>query len=206
MMSSMLITTAVLLTLMFVILSEIDSSLLVFAKDNTPGTSIIDVSSDATASEAPYLLPDFVGSYLDSVKSKEDFQKKYFLTETEEYNDEQPAGVIFEQNPIANTPVTDSVNVAVKVSKGPAPIPDTIVGMAQADAQKTLDDLKIKYQVVQMYDDTVPAGNVIKVTRLPGEVMLFISQGSMNGASTGSGGYGGMTFEEYWKIFGTNSN
>ncbi len=202
MFSSMLITTTILLTLMFVILSEIDKSLLVFAKDNTQTGSNVEVVSEDTNENEPYILPDFVGSYLDTVKNKEEYGKNYVVTETEEYNEEYPAGVIFDQNPLSNTPVSELVNVAVKVSKGPAPIPEDIIGMAQADAEKALTDLKIKYQIVQMFDESVPAGYVVRVTRVPGEIMLIISQGSMNGGTTTGGDddiYGGKSPDEYWK-------
>ncbi len=202
MFSSMLITTTILLTLMFVILSEIDKSLLVFAKDNTQTGSNVEVVSEDTNANEPFILPNFVGSYLDTVKNnKEEYEKYYIVTETEEYNEEYPAGVIFDQNPLPNTPVSERVNVAVKVSKGPAPIPEDIVGMAQADAEKALTDAKIKYQVVQMYDDNIPAGNVVRVTRLPGEIMLIVSQGSMNGGTTTGEDddvYGGKSPDEYW--------
>ncbi len=204
MLSSMFITTAILLTLMFVILSEIDSSMLVFAKE--PGVASAPVSDVSSEEEAPttYYLPNFVGSYLETVKRSEDYMVRYAVTDNEEFNEEYPAGVIFEQNPPSGTIANELVNVAVKVSKGPAPIPENIVGMYQSEAESMLKELKISYRIAEAYDDFYPAGQVISYTRMPGEILLKVSLGSMGGGGGWNGDqngeYDGMTWEELQKF------
>ncbi len=200
MLSSMFITSAILLTLMFVILSEIDSSMLVFGKstDTTPET--VSYTSSEEEMQETYYLPNFVGSYLETVKKSEDYMKRYVVTETEEYNDEYPAGVIFEQNPDSGSIANELVNVTVKVSKGPAPIPENIIGMSQLDAETILKELKVSYKVAEVYDDTYPAGCVVGYTRMPGELLLKVSKGSMNDWSNGDVGDTDMTWEELQKF------
>lgn len=197
MLGSMFITTTILLTLMFVILNEIDSSLLVFAKEKKPQSStLVEVVSDGGQDEKPYYIPNFVGSYFDTVKSSEDYMVRYAVTETEEYNEDYPVGVIFEQDPAADSPAKELINVAVKVSKGPAPIPEDIVGMSQTEAERILGDLKVKYEIAQVYDNTYPNGYVVGYTRLPGEIMLKVSQGSMDGYYNSGDSDDDMTYEE----------
>lgn len=200
MLSSMFITTAILLTLMFVILKEIDSSMLVFAKD--PGVASNPALDDPAEDETPqtYYLPVFVGSYLETVKNSEDYMVRYAVTDDEEYNEEYPAGVIFEQNPPSGTIANELINVSVKVSKGPAPIPENIVGMSQSEVESILKELKIAYRIAEAYDDIYPAGQVISYTRMPGEILLKVSLGSMGGngwSSEDDGEHFGMTWDEY---------
>ncbi len=200
MLSSMFITTAILLTLMFVILKEIDSSMLVFAKD--PGVASNPALDDPAEDDKPqtYYLPVFVGSYLETVKNSEDYMVRYAVTDDEEYNEEYPAGVIFEQNPPSGTIANELINVSVKVSKGPAPIPENIVGMSQSEVESILKELKIAYRIAEAYDDIYPAGQVISYTRMPGEILLKVSLGSMGGngwSSEDDGEHYGMTWEEY---------
>lgn len=179
MLSSMFITTAILLTLMFVILGEIDQSMLVFGGEHSASVPN-DQSSTAPEQEETYYLPNLVGSYLESVRNDAEYSVRYVVTETEEYNESFPAGVIFEQSPDSGTVATELVNIAVKVSKGPAPIPEDIVGMAQADAESLLKELKITYQIAEVYDTSYPAGHVAGYTRLPDGMLLKISKGGMD--------------------------
>ncbi len=198
MLSSMFITTAVLVTLMFVILSEIDSSMLVFGKETGTPADVVSEEPGEEEEKQTYHLPNFVGSYFETIQNNPDFMVRYALSKQEEYNEEYPVGVIFEQNPVAQTPLLELTNVAVKVSKGPAPIPDNIVGMSQSEAEDILRELKINYEIAEVYDDTHPAGYVVGYTRLPGEMMLKVSKGSMGGPwNDEDGEYFGMPWDEY---------
>lgn len=191
MFGSMAITTTILLTLMFIILGEVDQNLLVFNKENGNADGTPDVTMVGKDNEEVYKLPDFKGSYIDSIKSKGEYLVKYTITETEEYNEEYPAGVIFDQDQAPGTPIGDkALPVEVKVSKGSAPIPDDIVGKTQEEAEAILTELEVKYTVVTSFDNTVEKGCVVRVTKLPTEIMLIVSEGRMDGGTSGNDGDG----------------
>ncbi len=197
MLGSTIITSAVLLTGLFLILKDIDQNLLVFAGDNASrSNTVTPVQSGGQTTDEAYYLPNFVGSYLDTIKNNPDFMVKYALTiEEEDYNDEYPTGVVYEQNPPENTKVDGMSNVAIKVSKGPAPIPENIVGMGRAEAEALLTELKVKYTIAEVYDNNIPTGCVVGYTRMPGELMLRVSLGRMDG-----GIYNDPIIPEGWTI------
>jgi len=68
--------------------------------------------------------------------------------------------------------VVKGTEVALEISQGPAPreVPD-LVGLAAADAEATLGDLRLVVDLAEDFSDTVPVGVVVAQRPLPGEVV-----------------------------------
>jgi len=102
-----------------------------------------------------------------------------------ESSDEYAEGEIISQNPVAGDFVEPNTTIEVVVSSGPARIDiPNVKGMAEAEAEKKLNDAGFGVTVTQGYSDTVEVGKV--VSQSPGAnslgnkgdtVTIVISQG-----------------------------
>lgn len=85
------------------------------------------------------------------------------VTLTEEFSDDVPLGRVISTDPPAGTSVDEGGDLALVVSKGPAPrvLPD-ITGRTVDDANAALVDLGLALQVdQQVFDEAVPVGVVL---------------------------------------------
>jgi len=75
----------------------------------------------------------------------------------------QPSGVVVSQGPAGGTAVPVGSTVSISVSRGPAPVkvPD-VVGALQADAVKSLQDVKLVPVSVLTTGTAEQAGRVIE--------------------------------------------
>ncbi len=106
-------------------------------------------------------------------------------TVTQEASDKVPADRVIRQDPAPGTKLAKDDPVALVVSSGlpKVQVPD-IGSYSLADAQRALQNAKLKSKVTQTYSATVPAGQVIEVKpavgtmlRQGGTVALTVSQG-----------------------------
>ncbi|MBQ4094749.1 MAG: Stk1 family PASTA domain-containing Ser/Thr kinase [Oscillospiraceae bacterium] len=87
-------------------------------------------------------LPDFVGQELRAVQANGEYSLFRFEV-VEDYNNEYPAGTIFDQSPNPPKKVKDNADITLYVSKGTrlVTIPDDIVGSSYGDAVRALQAL-----------------------------------------------------------------
>ncbi|MBQ9958920.1 MAG: Stk1 family PASTA domain-containing Ser/Thr kinase [Oscillospiraceae bacterium] len=87
-------------------------------------------------------LPDFVGQELRAVQANGEYSLFRFEV-VEDYNNEYPAGTIFDQSPNPPKMVKDNADITLYVSKGTrlVTIPDDIVGSSYGDAVRALQAL-----------------------------------------------------------------
>ena len=92
----------------------------------------------------------------------------------EEINEKIPAGTVIKQEPEANTEIAAGETVKVYVSLGSGkeqvPVP-YIIGKAEADAKKEIEDAKLKAEAVYEEDTSKADGTVLKQSISVGEVV-----------------------------------
>jgi len=92
------------------------------------------------------------------------FQLGLRPTVTEEVSETVPVDHVIRQDPVAGTKLAKDAPVALVVSEGlPLVTVPNVKGFSAADAQRTLADAKLRAKITQVYNASVPAGNVIDV-------------------------------------------
>ena len=119
-------------------------------------------------------LPNFVGEYLDTIKSSADFGVKYVISEIHDYNERYPQGVVYDQSLPEGTEYTSRLKVDLYISKGQRPLPD-FTGEPLADVRAMLDEFEIEYDTVSIYKPEYPVGTVVRFERNLGNIVLFVS-------------------------------
>jgi beta-lactam-binding protein with PASTA domain len=125
------------------------------------GTRVDIIVSQGKSPEAA--VPDVVGkSEADAAEALEDAGFEAVPGST--YNETVAVGLVVTQDPAAGTTAQRGSAVAITVSQGPQP-PETVtmpnvIGKAEADAVKALQDLGYGVVIVDVYSDTVAQGVV----------------------------------------------
>lgn len=126
-----------------------------------PGTRVDIIVSQGKNPEAA--VPDVVGkSEADAAKALEDAGFEAVPNAT--FNDTVAVGLVVSQDPAGGATAQRGSAVSMAVSQGPKP-PETVtmpnvVGKAEADAVKALQDLGYQVALVDVYSDTVAQGVV----------------------------------------------
>jgi serine/threonine-protein kinase len=133
-----------------------------------------------------YPVPKLVGGTLDQAKTALNGAKLALGNVTEQYDEQNPAGVVLSQDPAPDTQQRGATPINLVVSKGPTPIPvPNVVGRDKDDAVKALQDLGLNPQVAPdtVFDKKIPAGSVVSQNPANGTlikggaVTLTISKG-----------------------------
>jgi serine/threonine-protein kinase len=104
---------------------------------------------------------------------------------TQEANEDQPEGVVFDQDPEFGKKVDEGSTVQLKVSAGAAaiPVPD-VIGSTVEQARQLLTGQGFTVKVEQVVDEVAPVGEVVDQDPGPNdeaprgsEVTLFVSKG-----------------------------
>lgn len=154
--------------------------------------------SSQSSSSQEELVENFVGRYAEDIKNDPAYQSRYTFSIKQDYNDEYPEGIVYDQNPKAQTqPGTTKTAVTLYVSKGAQSSSDTssseaplempnFVGRVAADVEKNSSYeehflFSLKYDYNEDYREGVvysqtPAEN----TPISGKVTvtLYVSKGS----------------------------
>lgn len=109
-------------------------------------------------------IPKLVGVNIDEAKKQAESKKLGFEVEKEEYNSEYAEGFIISQDPAykENQNIKEGTVIKVTVSKG---IEETTVpkvtGMSEDEAKSTLEEAKLKYEIIEENSKKVESGYVI---------------------------------------------
>lgn len=147
---------------------------------STTGSSEQSVSSDASSTQsseqssmvATINVPDFTDNY--RYENAAAMAENIFtLVPSYDYNDEVPAGYIFEQSVEANSIVPVGTEIKVKVSKGKSvvPLPQYLMQDA-SDYVAELDKLNIKYEMKEELTNDSLEGLVLRCSK--GDVEIAI--------------------------------
>ena len=107
----------------------------------------------------------------------------------EEYNDEVEAGYVISQTPVYKTNykynVTEKVTLVISKGQKMVTLPKIIEGKKSDDVISELEELEVKYELIEQHDEEIEAGIVISVEPEEGEeitaatiVKLTVSKGS----------------------------
>ena len=125
------------------------------------GTTIEVVVAGAEAEDSSMVdVPNVVGRAENEavnmlISAGLNYQKSY------EYNSSVAAGTVIDQSP-ANGSVAKSTTVTIVISQGEQAIKvPSVVGKTQTDAQNTLANQNLKYNVTTDYSDSVAEGQII---------------------------------------------
>jgi eukaryotic-like serine/threonine-protein kinase len=107
-----------------------------------------------------------------------------FSHDDTQYNDDVPLGHVISTSPAPGTTVPNGTQVTLLVSNGPFPVTvPNVTNKPLAEATAQLDGLGLKVNVTWEYNDTVPAGSVIRqnptagsTSRHKATVTLVVSQ------------------------------
>ena len=125
---------------------------------------------EVSSSQADTTVPKFVGQYIEAVMTNAEYQSRFELRTTSRYDSSYPAGVVVEQSTPEGAKMTHRGVIILTVSEGPQVVdmPD-IVGSKLSFATKVLSQQGIRYQVLEVVDDSLEPGLVSKTSILPGE-------------------------------------
>ncbi len=110
------------------------------------------------------LMPNLVGIKMEEAKKTVEENGLVLEVEAEEYNNEYVEGYIISQTPTftENYNLKMGTTIKVIVSKGiEKTVVPKVIGMAQDDAIKALENAKLKYEIVEEESKKVEAGYVI---------------------------------------------
>lgn len=134
-------------------------------------------------------VPDLVGRNIDEVKEEYKKSKKITIEEEKERVEsaEYPEGVIVKQDPEAEKDIKNKRKVKIKVTVSKGSKLDVLPDFTNKDVssvEKVLKENKIKYSIVEEYDDSVLENFVIRQVPAKGkkvtsdlEVILYVSKG-----------------------------
>jgi serine/threonine protein kinase len=127
--------------------------------------------------------PNLVGQSYEEAKKSDQYDLEI---ESQEFNNNYPAGVIFEQNPTSGKRIKEGITIKVKVSTGSQTItlPD-FKNQEAALVYAKLTELGLKYETVQETSPTIAEGNVTQTspgmneTVVSGDtITVFVSSGT----------------------------
>lgn len=126
-------------------------------------------SSETTSTEQvpTVTVPSFVGIYIDTLNSAEEYKGKFKFVEQREYNNEFPEGVVFDQTPKKGTETTLEVpEVVLFISKGSELVVlPNIVGSNIAFATDILTSMGIVYNIEPVYDPEKDINDVLSTDK-----------------------------------------
>lgn len=141
-------------------------------------------NSSSQSSKGEVDLPNFVGQKLTDIQNNPDYKNFSFKIETREDNSVEE-GVVISQTPSGSKKVKASAEITLVVSSGKKQVEITdLSSMTQANAKSALEKQGLKVEVVEVNDDTVPTGQVVKTDPKFGSkvaygssVKLYVSTG-----------------------------
>lgn len=186
----------------------------------TSSDTLSEMSSELPASSAvspssidmkDFSVENFIGQTATSVTNNTTYTQKYTFEVKEEWNESYGAGVIFKQEPTADTPVNAHDKVVLYVSKGTqfVKVPDH-QNMLEADYISELRKLDIEhYTIVREFSEAVTEGHVIRTNMDGGtydknntdnnQLVIYVSDGpeisSVPDEESSSGSDG---FTDFW--------
>ncbi len=141
-------------------------------------------------------MPNLAGYKNEQRLTKEEATKKLNelgftnIKYEEEYHDEAESGYVIRQKPEFKDSgyrinVTEEIILTISKGQKMVTLPKKLVGKKLEDVQKSLDDLELKYEIIEENSEKVEAGIVIKVEPEEGEeitaatpVNITVSKGS----------------------------
>lgn len=141
-------------------------------------------------------MPNLAGYKNEQRLTKEEATKKLNelgftnIKYEEEYHDEAESGYVIRQKPEFKDSgyrinVTEEIILTISKGQKMVTLPKKLVGKKLEDVQKSLDDLELKYEIIEENSEKVEAGIVIKVDPEEGEeitaatpVNITVSKGS----------------------------
>ncbi len=118
-----------------------------------------------TLSKGPerYDVPDVIDLQEEVARQEIEDQHLTVAEPVRKYNDKVETGAVISVDPKVGEPLKPGTAVTLTISKGVKPVAvPNVVTLKLEDAQAQLEDAQLRYRVVEKYDDTVPAGNVMK--------------------------------------------
>lgn len=116
--------------------------------------------------EVPAMIevPAVVGEYYDDLSTK--YPDMKFILERKQFDEEKPAGMILEQDPVSGTQIQAGQEIAVIISDGPAPAVITMPNLQNYKEQTALDylnslELELNLTIDRQTSDDVESGYVI---------------------------------------------
>ena len=110
-------------------------------------------------------IPDLVGMEQNEAQSKVKELKLKYEKKSEEYNKDIPAGCIISQDPayIENYKVKEgsTITVVISLGKNVVKMPKA-VGLSQSEAESKLNEVGLKIEIEEEYNNKVEAGYVIE--------------------------------------------
>ena len=110
-------------------------------------------------------IPDLVGMEQNEAQSKVKELKLKYEKKSEEYNKDIPAGCIISQDPsyIENYKVKEgsTIKVVISLGKNVVKMPKA-VGLSQSEAESKLNEVGLKIEIEEEYNNKVEAGYVIE--------------------------------------------
>ena len=110
-------------------------------------------------------IPDLVGMEQNEAQSKVKELKLKYEKKSEEYNKDVPAGCIISQDPayIENYKVKEgsTITVVISLGKNVVKMPKA-VGLSQSEAESKLNEVGLKIEIEEEYNNKVEAGYVIE--------------------------------------------
>ena len=92
------------------------------------------------------------------------------ITFLEEASEEVEEGRVIRTDPAAGSSLkkNDTIKVYISIGDGKSEVPD-VLGKSQDEAKRMLEDAGFVVVINQIYDETVPAGQVISQSAMPGD-------------------------------------
>lgn len=129
------------------------------SSSSRPSVSYLDEFSSSSSIENG--VPNFINQYIENVKNNQTYTEKYEFIIKEEYNEDYPANVVYDQAPSAGTPMLNKGKVILYVSKGSEllPMPD-LSGSTLDFAIQTLTDMGVKFEIMEVENADMEVGLV----------------------------------------------
>ncbi len=106
-------------------------------------------------------VPNFINQYIENVKNNQSYTDKYEFIIKEEYNEDYPANVVYDQAPSAGTPMLNKGKVILYVSKGSELlVMPKLAGSTLDFAIQTLTDMGISFEIMEVENADMEVGLV----------------------------------------------
>ncbi|MEG1270632.1 MAG: PASTA domain-containing protein [Ruthenibacterium sp.] len=134
-------------------------------------------SSAASVVQQVYAVPGLLGKQYTDVQQNAEYSQKFLFDMTEEYSSDYRKGEIMRQSPDSNTKVAAGSTIKITVSRGAetAAMPE-VIGLSLGDAKVLLDNLKIKFTVLEIENDGRYQENLIVRTDTPTGTQVNVSK------------------------------